>query len=181
MRGNYLHLLLPPFWSGAGLYPGFIHFLSASIFPVWPDTTSSCNGTASADGICGGGPPAQNPSVDQQPTGCAGSGLGQCRHWGNLPLWYLGPGSVSGNHPSPAGSPGWRVGGMRWWPGSVFCWSIRVFTKIKVMGTRLYDVNKGNIIKVERGRRLMGYFCVTQNGGLRWFWLFIPNNLYFLR
>ena len=173
--------LFPPSRIGAYPSPKCNCILSTTIYHLSPANISSCGEISSVDGSGEGFPPAQNPSVDQQPTGCAGSGLGQCRHWGNLPLWYLGPGSVSGNHPSPAGSPGWRVGGMRWWPGSVFCWSIRVFTKIKVMGTRLYDVNKGNIIKVERGRRLMGYFCVTQNGGLRWFWLFIPNNLYFLR
>ena len=60
-------------------------------------------------------------------------------------------------------------------------WSIRGVTKIKLMGTSLYEVTKGNIMKVDMGRILMWCFCVNQNGGIVWFIQFIPNNLFLLR
>ena len=60
-------------------------------------------------------------------------------------------------------------------------WSIRGVTKINLIVTRLYEVTKGNITEFDMGRRLMGCFCVTQNGDLGWFRQFIPNNLLLLR
>ena len=46
-------------------------------------------------------------------------------------------------------------------------WSIRSLNKIKIMGTSLYEVTKGNTMESDMDRRLMGCFCVTQNGDLR--------------
>ena len=43
-------------------------------------------------------------------------------------------------------------------------------TKIKMMGNILDNITKGNIIKIDMRRRLMGCFRVTQNGILVWFW-----------
>ena len=60
-------------------------------------------------------------------------------------------------------------------------WSIRVFIKIKLMGTSLYDIIKGNTTKVDIYRRIIGCFSVTKNGGFGCFWEFIPNTLFFLR
>ena len=45
-------------------------------------------------------------------------------------------------------------------------WSIICVTKTKLMKTRLYEVNKFNIMKVDASIRLMGCFWVNQNGGL---------------
>ena len=60
-------------------------------------------------------------------------------------------------------------------------WYIQGVTKIKLMGNIIYDLTKGNTMKVDVVRRLMGRFCVTQNGGLGCFWKFIPNKIFFLR
>ena len=48
----------------------------------------------------------------------------------------------------------------------IFGWSIMSVTKTKLMGTIIYDVTKGSIIKVDMGRSLMGCFSVTRNCGL---------------
>ena len=48
----------------------------------------------------------------------------------------------------------------------IFGWYIQGVTKIKLMGNIIYDLTKGNTMKVDVVRRLMGRFCVTQNGGL---------------
>ena len=45
-------------------------------------------------------------------------------------------------------------------------WAIGGVTKIKQMGTILYKITKGNIMKVDMGGILMGCFIITQNGGL---------------
>ena len=54
-RGNFLRPLLPPFLSGAGMYPWYIHFLLASLGLISPDSTYSCAGTARSAGSGGGG------------------------------------------------------------------------------------------------------------------------------
>ena len=38
----------------------------------------------------------------------------------------------------------------------IFGWSIGGITEIKLMGTSLYELTKGNIMKADIGRRLMG-------------------------
>ena len=63
----------------------------------------------------------------------------------------------------------------------IFVWSVKGAIKTKLMGTGLYDITKGNIMKIVMNKRIMGWFIVTQNGGLGCFWEFIPNNLFFLR
>ena len=122
MRGIYLRPLFPPFQSGAGLYPGCSHFLSALICPVLPETTSSCDGTVSVAGSGGGCSLAQTTSAGQQHSGCVGYGLGWCWRWGPQTLWDCGPESVSGPPPSLVSAPGWKAVGMRQWLGSIFRW-----------------------------------------------------------
>ena len=60
-------------------------------------------------------------------------------------------------------------------------WYIGDVTKIKLTRTILYEVPKGNTMKVFMGRRLMGCFLITQNGGIFCFWHFITNNFFLLR
>ena len=47
-----------------------------------------------------------------------------------------------------------------------FGWFINIITKIKLMGISLYEVTKGNMIEVDMGRSIAGYFIVNQNCGL---------------
>ena len=53
--------------------------------------------------------------------------------------------------------------------------------KIKLMGTRIYEVTEGNTKKVDTGIWLMGCFCIIQHVGLVCLWHFIPNTILFLR
>ena len=46
--------------------------------------------------------------------------------------------------------------------------SIRISTKIKLMGAIIYKVTNGNIMKFYMRRRIMGCYKMTQNGGLGW-------------
>ena len=41
-------------------------------------------------------------------------------------------------------------------------WSIRGVAKIKLMGTSIYEFTKGNIMKFDMGRRLMGFFVLPK-------------------
>ena len=45
-------------------------------------------------------------------------------------------------------------------------WAIRGVTKIKLMGTSIYNITKDYTTEVDMGGILMGRFSVTQNGGL---------------
>ena len=84
LRGNSLGLLLPPFYGDDNLFPRCSHLLTVSIFPVSPETTSSCAGTASSSGSGGWVPSYQTPSEDQQHADYEGSGIGRCQRWGPL-------------------------------------------------------------------------------------------------
>ena len=112
--------LFPQFWSGASLYSGCMHFLPVSLWPVSPDTTYSCSGTARTSGIGRRGLSDQTKSEGHQPAGYTGSGIDWCRRRGPWTLWDIGPGSVSRPPPRTASATMWRAENICQWLGYVF-------------------------------------------------------------